>query len=53
MVRREVWEGWVEQIVENTGWMGEAKGQWRVMEQATVRSGWAKDTERDKIYDRG
>ena len=29
------------------------KGQWRAMEQAAVRRGWIKDTERDKVYDRG
>ena len=50
---QEVWEDWVGQTVENTGWRGEAKGQWRAMEQAAVRSGWKKGMERDKVYEKG
>ena len=45
--------------VEDTEWRKEVKGQWRAMEQATMRRGWSKDLEdkdkeeRDKVYDRG
>ena len=34
--------------MRDTGWRGEAKEQWTAREQAAVRSGWKKDTERDK-----
>ena len=50
---QEVWEDWLGQTVENTEWRKEVKGQWGAKEQATVRRGWTKDMERDKVYDRG
>ena len=50
---QEVWEDWLGQTVEDTEWRKEVKGQWRAKEQATVRRGWTKDMERDKVYDRG
>ena len=34
-------------------WRGKVKGQWRAMEQATMRKGRVEDMERDKVYDRG
>ena len=49
----EVWEEWTGQRVEDTEWRRKAKGQWRAKEQAAVRRGWARDMERDKVYDRG
>ena len=50
---QEVWEEWTGQAVEDTEWRKEAKGQWRAREQAARRWEWAKDKERDKVYDRG
>ena len=50
---QEVWEERTGQTVEDTEWRGKAKGQWRAKEQTAVRRGWAKDMERDKVYDRG
>ena len=50
---QEIWEDWLEQTVEDTEWRKEAKGQWRAREQAARRWEWAKDKERDKVYDRG
>ena len=46
---QEAWEEWTGQVVEDTEWRGEAKGQWRAfqsMEQATIRRGWVKDMSR-------
>ena len=42
-----------KQCMEDTEWRKEVKGQWRAKEQATVRRGWNKDLERDKMYDIG
>ena len=50
---QEVWEEWMGQTAEDIDWRGKAKRQWRALEQATVRRGWTKDMERDKVYDRG
>ena len=50
---QEVWEEWKGHTVEDTEWRKEAKGQWRAREQAARRWEWAKDKERDKVYDRG
>ena len=54
------------QTVENTGWRGEATGQWRAMDQAAVgsggreemeqsavRSGWREEMEQAAVYDKG
>ena len=56
----EQWEEWTGQIVEDTEWRRQAKGQWRAKEQAVVRREWGggeeqdKDkVDRDKVYDRG
>ena len=50
---QEVWEEWTGRTVEDTEWWKNFKGQWRAKEQAAVRWGWNKDTERDKVFDRG
>ena len=50
---QEVWEEWTGQVVEDTEWREKVKEQWRAIEQATVRRGWVKDMERDKVYDKG
>ena len=34
---------------QDTEWRKKCKGQWRAKEQATVRRGWNKDMERDKV----
>ena len=47
---QELWEEWTGQTVEDTKWRRKAKGQWRAKEQAAVRRGRAKDTERDKVH---
>ena len=48
-----VWEEWMRQTVEDTEWRGKAKGQWRAMEQATMRRNCMKDMDRDKVYVKG
>ena len=54
MVRgQEVCGEWMGQAVEDTDWTRRTKGQWRAMEQATVRRDWTKNMERDKVYDKG
>ena len=50
---QEAWEEWTGQPIEETKWRKEVKRQWREMEQATMRRGWNKDLERDKVYNRG
>ena len=45
--------GWGKQWRTYIEWRGKAKGQRRAMEQATMRRGWIKDIEREKVYDRG
>ena len=52
MEGQEVWEDWTGQTAEDTEWRGKDKGQWRAIEQASVRRDWTKDMERDKVYDR-
>ena len=52
MEGHEVWQEWTEQTMEETERRREVKRQWREMEQATVRRGWNKGLERDKVYDR-
>ena len=52
LVGQEVWEEWMGQTTEDTVWRGKTKGQWRAMEQAALRRGWAKDMGRDKVYGR-
>ena len=53
MEGQEVWEDWLEQTVEDAEWRKGVKGQCGPKEQAVVRRGWAKDMERDKVYDKG
>ena len=55
VVGQEAWEEyqWTGQTIEETEWRKEVKRQWREMEQASVRRGWNKGLERDKVYDRG
>ena len=50
---QEVWGEWTGQTVEDTAWRKKSTGQWRAKEQAAVRRDWNKDTERDKVSDRG
>ena len=53
VVGQEVWKEWTGHAVEEIEWRREVKGQWREMEQATVRRELNKDLERDQVYDRG
>ena len=53
VVGQEVWEEWPGQTIEETAWRKQVKRQWREMGQATLRRGWNKDLERDRVYDRG
>ena len=36
---QEVWEKWMGQVVEDAKCRRRAKGQWKAMEQAAMRSG--------------
>ena len=53
VVEQEIWEEWTGHTVEGTEWGEEGNGQWRAKEQATMRRGWNKDMERDKVIDKG